>query len=93
VRSDGTVDHLWIRVADLDASVRFYEELGARAGVEVANRHPGERVHFRQAEGRGGGSFGLVAGGTPTRGLLLAFHGPGSETLTDPDGTIVQLGG
>jgi len=46
VRRDGLVDHLWIRVADLAASKRFYEAIAPRAGFRLRTDTP-ERAGFR----------------------------------------------
>src|SRR5947208_5637630 len=56
-REVGRIDHLWIRVADVSASRRFYETIAPYAGLRLANVLP-ERGHFAAA----GSSFGLVAG-------------------------------
>jgi len=66
-REAGRIDHLWIRVADVSASRRFYETIAPYAGLRLANVLP-ERVHFAGA----GSSFGLVAG-KPTEQLHMAF--------------------
>src|SRR3954466_11167067 len=34
-RQDGIVDHLWIRVTDLEAGKRFYDAVGPHAGVRL----------------------------------------------------------
>jgi catechol 2,3-dioxygenase-like lactoylglutathione lyase family enzyme len=41
----GCVDHLWIRVADLEASKRFYVTIAQHAGIRLAHAEPG-RVQF-----------------------------------------------
>ena len=40
VRDGGKVDHLWIRVADLEASTRFYETVAPAAGFRRRTRAP-----------------------------------------------------
>jgi predicted lactoylglutathione lyase len=83
------VDHLWIRVADLETADRFYSAVAERAGL---GRRPGEkprRVHFYAP----GGSFSIVDDGPPSRNVdfaLRAARGP-SERLTDPDGNAIEL--
>jgi catechol 2,3-dioxygenase-like lactoylglutathione lyase family enzyme len=68
---DGTVDHLWIRVADVVAARRFYTTIVPHAGIALRYDTP-ERVAF---VGRTG-SFSLVRA-TPdwpvTEHLHLAF--------------------
>ena len=66
----GGVDHLWIRVADLDAAARFYALVGEHAGFRrVGGEDDPKRVRFAG----GGGSFSVVAEAPPTRNLHLAF--------------------
>jgi catechol 2,3-dioxygenase-like lactoylglutathione lyase family enzyme len=64
---DRAIDHLWIRVADLDAARRFYEQVAPHAGFELRH-HDSERARFA----RGDTSFSLVAG-PPTKHLHMAF--------------------
>jgi catechol 2,3-dioxygenase-like lactoylglutathione lyase family enzyme len=64
----GNVDHVWIRVADVEAARRFYETVGPHVGVVCADAEPG-RVHFRT----GNGSFSLVDG-VPTEHVHMAFE-------------------
>lgn len=84
-----TVDHLWIRLADVAAARAFYAELAPRAGLELGTDAP-ERVQFSSADGTG--SFSLVAG-EPTEHAAMAFRaaGAGPESLTDPDGNAGDL--
>ena len=74
-REAGSIDHLWIRVADVSASRRFYETIAPHAGLRLANVLP-ERVHFAAASS----SFGLVAG-EPTEQLHMAFPADDDETV------------
>ena len=39
-RDGGSIDHLWIRVADVDASTRFYETVGAGSRLPRRTRAP-----------------------------------------------------
>lgn len=69
MRADGVVDHLWIRVADLDRSRRFYELVGEHAGFALRAAR-GDRANF----GAGNGSFAVVNDSRPTtENLHLAF--------------------
>jgi catechol 2,3-dioxygenase-like lactoylglutathione lyase family enzyme len=43
---DGHIDHLWLRVRDLDASRRFYVTIAPHAGLRTGDDAPG-RVQFR----------------------------------------------
>jgi catechol 2,3-dioxygenase-like lactoylglutathione lyase family enzyme len=67
LRDDGTVDHLWIRVADVAASRRFYELVAPFGGFEQRFDSP-ERAMFAG----GTGSLSVVAG-EPTQGVHIAF--------------------
>ena len=67
MRRDGGIDHLWIRVADLDAAKRFYETVSAHCGSRLRDDTP-ERAQFTGESG----SFSLVLG-QPTQHLHMAF--------------------
>jgi catechol 2,3-dioxygenase-like lactoylglutathione lyase family enzyme len=64
------IDHLWIRVADVEAAKRFYATIAPHAGIRLGTEVPG-RVQFRGENA----SFSLVAG-TPTEHVHLAFGAP-----------------
>ena len=68
LRSDGNVDHLWIRVAAVARAKAFYELVAPHAGFRLSHGSD-ERVQFAG----GTGSFSLVAGAEPTERLHLAF--------------------
>ena len=55
----GRVDHLWIRVANVEASKRFYETIAPHARLRVGRDTP-ERVQFLRASGPG--SFSVLTG-------------------------------
>ena len=61
------IDHLWLRVADVAATKRFYEEVARHAGFRL-RRDLAERTQFA-GEGR---SFSVVAG-RPTEHVHIAF--------------------
>jgi hypothetical protein len=63
----GMIDHLWLRVADVDGSARFYETIAPHAGLESRRL---SRDHFQCVGATG--SFSLVAG-TPTENTHIAF--------------------
>ncbi len=71
VRREGNVDHLWIRVAELDASRRFFTAVMPHAGLRLHTDTP-ERVSFVCAR-TGGGTFSLVEG-APTEGMHMALR-------------------
>jgi catechol 2,3-dioxygenase-like lactoylglutathione lyase family enzyme len=66
-RETGAIDHLWIRVADVESAKRFYERVAPHAGFKVSPSSP-EHVHVPGD----GGSFSLVSG-TPTEQAHFAF--------------------
>jgi catechol 2,3-dioxygenase-like lactoylglutathione lyase family enzyme len=67
VHTRGCIDHLWMRVADVAASKRFYETVAPYTGCTLRVDLP-DRASFR---GRGGG-FSVVSG-TPTEHVHVAF--------------------
>jgi catechol 2,3-dioxygenase-like lactoylglutathione lyase family enzyme len=69
--SGANVDHLWIRVADLDAAVRFYDTIAPHAGLKRGGT--GEDPVRRQFLDAERVSFSLVAGGEPTEHVHIAF--------------------
>jgi catechol 2,3-dioxygenase-like lactoylglutathione lyase family enzyme len=76
LRDGGNVDHLWIRVSDVDAATRFYETVGPAAGFRVGSESA-ERTQFACVSG----SFSVVAGGRPTEHVHLAFGASDDETV------------
>ena len=76
MRAGGKIDHLWIRVSDVDASTRFYETVGPAAGFRVG-RELGERTMFACVSG----SFSVVAGDEATENLHVAFAASDNETV------------
>jgi catechol 2,3-dioxygenase-like lactoylglutathione lyase family enzyme len=68
MRPHGHLDHLWLRVADLERAAAFYEEIAPFSGFERASAVPG-RVQFAGA----GSTFTLVAGEPATEHVHLAF--------------------
>ncbi len=65
----GTVDHLWIRVADAAASEQFYAHLAPHAGYSLRASQPG-LVRFRGARG---GSVTFLDGEPRTTGVHFAL--------------------
>jgi catechol 2,3-dioxygenase-like lactoylglutathione lyase family enzyme len=67
----GNIDHLWIRVADLDAAVRFYDTIAPHAGLgRGGSGSDPRRQQFLDAERV---SFSLVDAEQPTEHVHLAF--------------------
>ena len=78
LRADGLIDHLWIRVADVAASRRFYDAVAPHAGFRAVE----ERDDLiRYSPGPGRGSFTILAG-EPTTPFHLAFPAPEPATVT-----------
>ena len=70
LRSGGTIDHLWIRVADVARARDFYAAVAPFAGFELR----GEPADPPRARFSGGnGSFSVVADGEPARNVHIAF--------------------
>jgi catechol 2,3-dioxygenase-like lactoylglutathione lyase family enzyme len=66
-RRPGGIDHLWIRVADVEASRRFYETVAPFSGFRFVGEKEG-RAHFRGESA----SFAVLQG-TPTEHAHIAF--------------------
>ena len=69
------VDHLWIRVADVPTSKRFYETIAPYGGFQLDHERSGF-AHFRGP----GGSFSLVDG-PPTEHVHMAFRASDNATV------------
>jgi catechol 2,3-dioxygenase-like lactoylglutathione lyase family enzyme len=69
------IDHLWIRVSDVEAAHRFYDQLAPWTGFGVDDVNP-DRVKF---DGKAG-SFSVVRG-VPTENLHLAFPAEDNATV------------
>ena len=76
MREGGNIDHVWIRVADVEASTRFYETVGPAAGFRVG-REDGDRTQFACVSG----SFSVLASAEPTEHVHLAFAATDNETV------------
>ena len=73
----GGIDHLWIRVRDLDASRRFYATIAPHAGLRPGDDEPG-RVQFRGDDF----SFSLIDDERPlTEHVHLAFSAHDDATV------------
>ena len=86
LREPGHIDHLWIRVADVAASKRFYATIAAHAGIRLTADTP-ERAQFRGASA----SFSLVAG-TPTEHVHIAFPATDDATVDAFHATATAAG-
>jgi catechol 2,3-dioxygenase-like lactoylglutathione lyase family enzyme len=70
------VDHLWIRVADVASSARFYETIARYAGLRAQKRDG--RAQFAGGES---GSFSVLTGDHVTKSLHMAFPAPDRGTV------------
>jgi len=68
---DNVIDHLWIRVGDLDASRRFYETIAPVLGLGMRLSTVAERVYVQGSDRQ----FALLEG-EPTEHVHLAFPVP-----------------
>jgi catechol 2,3-dioxygenase-like lactoylglutathione lyase family enzyme len=75
VRTSGEIDHLWMRVADVDASKRFYEAVAPFGGFRLADEIPA-KARFTGVDG----SFSVLAG-EPSRNVHLAFPAADNATV------------
>jgi catechol 2,3-dioxygenase-like lactoylglutathione lyase family enzyme len=88
VRRGGNVDHLWIGVRDLEASVRFYSTIARHTGLRDGRAWE----HGRQFRGAWA-TFSIVADGRPpTEGLHLAFPAPDRQTVDEFHRAAVAAG-
>jgi catechol 2,3-dioxygenase-like lactoylglutathione lyase family enzyme len=86
LRRGGVIDHVWIRVANVSASKRFYELVARVAGLRLTYESP-ERVQFAGSSG----SFSLVAG-PPTEHVHLAFPSDSNATVEAFHRAAVEAG-
>ncbi len=74
---DGRIDHLWIRVRDIEASRRFYTTIAPHAGLRLSHDEP-ERVQLSGPDY----SFSLVRDERPlTEHVHLAFPARDDATV------------
>jgi catechol 2,3-dioxygenase-like lactoylglutathione lyase family enzyme len=71
------IDHIWVRVADVAASKRFYELIAPLAGLRIEEDTP-EKVRFAGF----GATFSLVAG-TPTEHVHIAFPAAADDAVDE----------
>ena len=76
LRNGGNVDHLWIRVSDVEAATDFYETVGPAAGFRVGSELA-DRTQFACVSG----SFSVVAAAQPSENVHLAFAAADNETV------------
>ncbi|HUY70994.1 MAG TPA: VOC family protein [Gaiellaceae bacterium] len=74
----GVIDHLWLRVADLEGSKRFWEAIAPALGLGVRRSDRAERVHVET----GDRSFAVLPG-VPTEHVHMAFAVPGDDAVRE----------
>jgi catechol 2,3-dioxygenase-like lactoylglutathione lyase family enzyme len=70
-RPRGIIDHVAIRVTEVEASTAFYSTIGPAAGLTIRRQAP-DRASF--AVGTSDGSLSVIAG-EPTQNIHIAFSG------------------
>jgi catechol 2,3-dioxygenase-like lactoylglutathione lyase family enzyme len=81
------IDHLWVRVANVEASKRFYETIAPHALIALARDTP-ERVAFRGEAG----SVSVLSGDHVTQDLHLAFPASDNQTVDDFHQAAIEAG-
>ena len=76
LRNGGNVDHIWIRVSNVEAATDFYEGVGPAAGFRVGTELD-DRTQFACVSG----SFSVVAAAEPSENVHLAFTATDNETV------------
>jgi catechol 2,3-dioxygenase-like lactoylglutathione lyase family enzyme len=80
------VDHLWLRVADVAASKRFYEAVAQHAGFRLKHESP-NRAQFVGERA----SFSVVAG-DPSENVHIAFPVDRNSTVDDFHRALTEAG-
>jgi catechol 2,3-dioxygenase-like lactoylglutathione lyase family enzyme len=86
MRPDGAIDHIWMRVPDIDIAKRFFSEIAPHAGFRLVHEVPA-RARYAGDEG---GSFTLITG-RPTENLHMTFRGTVTGTRVDREGNRVEI--
>jgi len=86
LRTDGVIDHVWMRVADVAAAKRFYETVAPRAGFRLDHDSP-DRAQFTT----GNGSFSVVSG-APSEHVHMAFPAADNATVDEFHRALVAAG-
>ena len=86
-RKSSVIDHLWMRVADVEAAKRFYETIAPFARLRLGADGP-ERVQFRGSRS----TFSLVPGSAPTENVHLAFPAEDDATVDEFHRVAVAAG-
>jgi catechol 2,3-dioxygenase-like lactoylglutathione lyase family enzyme len=84
---ENVLDHLWIRVADLEASKRFYETVAPTLGLGVRLSAAAQRVYVEGDDRH----FALLEG-EPTEHVHLAFPAPDDATVAEFHRIALRVG-
>jgi predicted lactoylglutathione lyase len=76
-RRQGPIDHLWIRVSDVETSKRFYEIVAPLTGFQLRHETPDRATFVGES-----GSFSVVSG-TPTEHVHVAFAAADNATVDE----------
>jgi catechol 2,3-dioxygenase-like lactoylglutathione lyase family enzyme len=85
-RARGAIDHLWIRVEDVEESKQFYETIAPYGRFRLSTDTP-DRAQFVGE----GGSFSVVAG-KPTENVHFAFRSDDNATVDAFHGAAIRAG-
>jgi catechol 2,3-dioxygenase-like lactoylglutathione lyase family enzyme len=83
----GAVDHLWIRVEDVETSKRFYETIAPHAHIALGTDTP-ERAQFTGEPG----SFSVLTGDHVTENLHMAFPASENQAVEDFHQAALEAG-
>jgi catechol 2,3-dioxygenase-like lactoylglutathione lyase family enzyme len=83
----GGIDHCWIRVADVEASKRFYETIAPHARIGLGTDTP-ERAQFVGEPG----SFSVLSGDHMTENLHMAFPAGANAAVDDFHQAAIEAG-
>jgi catechol 2,3-dioxygenase-like lactoylglutathione lyase family enzyme len=86
LRTGGVIDHVWMRVADVAESKRFYEAVAPHAGFWLKRDLP-DRAQFTN----GNGSFSLVLG-IPSEHVHMAFPAATNAVVDEFHRALVTAG-
>jgi catechol 2,3-dioxygenase-like lactoylglutathione lyase family enzyme len=84
---ENRIDHLWIRVRDLEAQRRFWETVAPALGLRVGWERP-QRFHVAGSERQ----FALVRDDPITENVHLAFPAPDNATVEEFHRIVLQGG-
>jgi predicted lactoylglutathione lyase len=87
IENRAEIDHLWIRVVDLDAAKLFYDRLAPFTGFEL-RRESQVRAQFAGDAA----SFSIVTG-APTQHVHMAFPAASNSTVDGFHAAALELGG